>query len=239
LSTLRKGLNEYAVRYGLGVLLNVEEGKARELAKAKQKELSEFNDVNFGVKALAALIAYREYALGRRGAFSKAARYWLEEGGSVWLLYYAPSTAYKEAERARVEKPVTVEELVAEALRRLFLKPGADRHRGFVEELTKGGKLALELEKETKSAYVFSLFRLEEDGGLKELGISLWIAKVGEGEEAGITYTLIFDVEKWRDFFRPELEAAVKAAVEVGGASVCGGPLPLYGGLACFRRGDS
>ena len=38
---------------------------ARELAEAGAPELSELNDVSFGVKALAALIAYREYALGR------------------------------------------------------------------------------------------------------------------------------------------------------------------------------
>jgi hypothetical protein len=40
-----------------------------------------------------------------------------------------------------------VEELVTEALRRLFLKPGADHYRGFVEELAKGGRLALMLER--------------------------------------------------------------------------------------------
>ena len=65
LSTLRERLNEYAVRHDLGDLLNVEEGVARGLAEAKRPELSEFNDVNFGVKAYAALIAYREYALSR------------------------------------------------------------------------------------------------------------------------------------------------------------------------------
>jgi tetratricopeptide (TPR) repeat protein len=67
LSTLRKRLNEYANRYDLGNLLNVVESKARELAEAKAHELSDYNDVNFGIKALAALIAYRECALGRRG----------------------------------------------------------------------------------------------------------------------------------------------------------------------------
>jgi hypothetical protein len=214
LSALRERLNEYAVKYGLRDLLDVNEEVARGLAEAKQPELSKFNDVSFGVRAYAALIAYREYELGRRGAFGKAAWYWLEVGGSAWLLYYAPRTAYNEAERAKVVGPVAVEELVAEALRRLFLIPGADRHSRFVEELARGGKLALMFEKETKSSYVFKLYRLEE-GGLKELGVELRIAKVGEGE--GITYTLIFDVERWQEFFRPELEAGVKAAVEVGG----------------------
>ncbi|MFZ8806952.1 MAG: hypothetical protein ACO2PN_02450 [Pyrobaculum sp.] len=73
LSTLRERLNEYAVRHDLGGLLNVKEGVARELAEAKAPKLSEFGGVNFGVKAYAALIAYREYALGRVSVFGKAA----------------------------------------------------------------------------------------------------------------------------------------------------------------------
>jgi len=217
LRILRERLNEYAVKYGLGDLLNVEEGVARELAEAKQTELSEFNDVSFSVKALAALMAYREYALGKRGAFGTAAGYWLEVGGSAWLLYYAPRTAYKDAEKAGVERPMAVEELVAEALRRLFLKPGADHYHSFVKELVKGGKLALMLERETKTSYVFRLYRLEEGGGLKELGVKLRIAKVGEGERTSIVYFLEFeDVERWQGFFKPELEAGVKAAEVVG-----------------------
>jgi hypothetical protein len=214
LSTLRKRLNEYAVKYGLGNLLDVKEDVARRLAEAKQAELSEFNAVNFGVKALAALIAYREYALGRRDVFGKAAWRWLEVGGSAWLLYYAPSTAYDYAKKAGVERPAAVEELVAEALRRLFLKPGAGHYHSFVEELVKGGKLALELENKTESSYVFKLYKLEEDGGLVDLGIKLSIRKVGES----IIYALEFeDVERWRGFFRQELEVAVKAAEEVRG----------------------
>jgi hypothetical protein len=216
LSALRKRLNEYAVRYGLGDLLNVEEGVARELAEAEYKELSEFNDVSFGVRAYAALIAYREYALRRRGVFGAAAWYWLEAGGSAWLFYYAPWTAYNEAEKARVERPVAVEEVVAEALRRLFLKPGADHYHGFVEELTKVDKLALILERETKTTLVFKLFRLEEGNGYKELeGVKLRITKVREGEGAGIIYALELDAKR-RELFRRELEAAEKAAEEVG-----------------------
>jgi hypothetical protein len=217
LRVLRERLNEYAVKHSLRDLLDVNESKARELSNAERKELSEFNDVNFGVKSLAALIAYREYALGRRGAFGAAAGYWLEVGGSAWLLYYAPKTAYDRAKKAKAERPAAVEELVAEAFRRLFLKPGADRHSRFVEELTKGGRLALMFDRETESAYVFKLYNMKEGGGLVDLGISLWIAKVGEGEKAGITYTLIFDVERWRGFFKPELEVAMKVAEEVGG----------------------
>ena len=107
--------------------------------------------------------------------------------------------------------------MMAEAFRRLFLKPGADRHSRFVEELTKGGRLALMFDRETESAYVFELYNMKEGGGLVDLGILLWIAKVGEGEKAGITYTLIFDVERWRGFFKPELEVAMKAVGRLGG----------------------
>jgi hypothetical protein len=214
LSTLRERLNEYAVGHGLRNLLGVNEDVARRLAEAKAPELSEFSDVNFGVKALTALIAYREYALGRMGAFGTATRYWLEEGGSVWLLYHTPRIAYDKAEKAKAERPAAVEEMMAEALRRLFLEPGADRY-GHLVELLGSGKLALELENKTESSYVFRLYRLEGGGGLKELGIKLRIAKVGEG--ASIAYTLEFNAERGRELFRQKLEVAVKAAEEVGG----------------------
>jgi len=214
LSTLRKRLNEYAVRHDLGNLLGVNEDVARRLAEAEKTELSEFGGVNFGTKALAALIAYREYALGRRGVFGAAARYWLEVGGSAWLLYHTPSTAHNYAKKAKVERPAAVEEMVAEAFRRLFLKPGADHHSDFVE-LLGSGKLALELKKEAKSYYVFKLFRLEE-GGLRKLGVKLRIKKVREGEGASITYDLALDT-RWREFFKQERDAAEKAAKEVRG----------------------
>jgi hypothetical protein len=204
LSTLRRNLNEYAVKYGLRDLLDVSEDTARGLAEAKQAELSEFGGVNFGVKTYAALIAYREYALGKRSPYGAAAWYWLEVGGSARLLYYAPSTAHRKAKRAKVERPVAVEELVAEGTPPSVPKTSADHHRGFIEELTKSGKLALMLEKGTESSYVFRLFRLEEGGGLKELeGVKLWISKVGEG----IVYALELDA-RWREFFKQELEAA-------------------------------
>ncbi len=228
LSTLRRRLNEYAVKYGLRDLLDVKEDVARRLAEAKQAELSEFNDISFGVKALAALIAYREYALGGKSAFGAAAGDWLEVGGSAWLLYYAPYTAYIKAKKAGVVRPVAMEEMAAEALRRLFLKPGVEHHSGLVEELAKGGRLALELEKETKSSYVFKLFRTEEGSGLKELGVKLRIERVGE--EAGITYTMTFDAERWQDFIGQMIEAGWRRRRRLG-ASACGGPLPLHGGL--------
>jgi len=231
LRTLRERLNEYAVEHDLGDLLNVDEGKARRLAETGYRELPEFSGVSFGVKALAALLAYREHALGRRGAYGTAAKYWLEEGGSAWLLYYAPNTAYDRAEKARVERPATVEGMIAEALRRLFLRPGADRYSRFVEELTKGGKLALELEKAEKTekgteTYLFRLLKLEEGGRLAELeGIKLRISKVGEGEEASIVYTLELDA-RWRELFKQELEMVEKAAEELRERLPVEDPLP-------------
>jgi hypothetical protein len=213
LSTLRRRLNEYAVRYNLRDLLDVWEDRARELAEAEAAELSGFGGANYGVKAYAALIAYREYALGGRAAFGRSARYWLETGGSPWLLYYAPTTAYAEAEKTKAGRPTAVEEVAAEGLRRLFLKPGADRYRGFVKELTKGGKLALVPKRRTKTSYVLRLYYVGEGNRLVDPGAELWIAEVGEGARA--TYTLILDVKRWRGFFEPELETAEKAAEEV------------------------
>ncbi len=213
LKILMKRLNEYAVKYGLRDLLDAKEDVARRLAEAGQAELSKFGGVNFGVKALAALTAYREYALGKRGAFGAAAWYWLEVGGSARLLYYAPRKAYKDAEKTKVERPAAVEEMVAEALRRLFLKPGADHYRGFVEELTKGGRLALMFERDNESSYVFRLYNMKESGELVELGIELWISKVGEGKS--IIYWLTFDMKMWREFFGQMLKAAEKVAVEI------------------------
>ncbi len=228
LNTLRERLNEYAVKHDLGDLLDVDEGAARGLAEAKASELPEFSGVSFGVKAYAALLAYREHALGRRGTYGTAAKYWLEEGGSVWLLYYAPSTAYDRARRARAEKPAAVEEMVAEALRRLFLRPGRDRYSRFVEELTKGGKLALELKKETETSLVFRLLKPEGGGRLAELkGIKLRIVKVGE--EAGRAYFLELDA-RWREFFKQELGMVWKAAEELKERWPAEDPFPYMSG---------
>jgi hypothetical protein len=106
-----------------------------------------------------------------------------------------------------VERPAAVEEMVAEALRRLFLKPGADHHRASSRSSQR--RQAGADAEEAKSSYVFRLFRLEEGGGLKELGIKLDFWEMS----GGIVYALEFeDVERWRGFFKQELEAAVKAA---------------------------
>jgi hypothetical protein len=199
---------------------------ARRLAEAEQPELSKYGDANFGVKALAALMAYREDALGRRSIYGTAARYWLEEGGAAWLLYYSPNTAYDRARRARAERPVSVEGMVAEALRRLFLRPGRDRYRRFVEELAKGGGLALELEREADKSLVFRLLKPEGGGRLAELeGVKLRIVKVGEGEGAGRAYFLELDA-RWREFFGHELRMVWKAAEELRERWPIEGPFP-------------
>ncbi|MFP3193513.1 MAG: PaRep2b protein [Thermoproteus sp.] len=214
LKVLRERLSEYAVKYDLGGLLNVDEGAARGLAEAERTELSEFSGSNFGVKAYAALLAYREHALGRRGAYGAAARYWLEGGGSAWLLYYAPNTAYNKAKRIKAEGAAAVEEMVAEALRRLFLKPGADYYRGFVK-LLEGSGLALRLERETDTSLVFKLLKLEKGGNPVELeGVKLRIEKVGEGEGAGMTYILELDASR-RELFEHELKMVWVAAKEL------------------------
>jgi hypothetical protein len=214
LRVLRERLNEYAVKHDLGDLLDVDEGKARRLAEAKAPELSEFGGANFGVRAYAALIAYREHALGRRGTYGAAARYWLEEGGLARLLYYAPRTAYDKAERAKAEADATVEGMVAEALRRLFLKPGADYYRGFVK-LLEGSGLALRLERETGTSLVFKLLKLEKGGNPVEFeGMRLRIEKVGEGEGAGRTYILELDASR-RELFEHELKMVWEAAEEL------------------------
>jgi hypothetical protein len=98
-------------------------------------------------------------------------------GGSAWLLYYSPKRAYRKAIKARAARPAAVEEMVAEALRRLFLKPGADYYRSLIE-LLGNDRLALMLKKKTKLFYVFRLYRLEDGDMLKGLNIKLKITKI-------------------------------------------------------------
>ncbi|MFP3266817.1 MAG: hypothetical protein RXQ56_05095, partial [Thermoproteus sp.] len=112
----------------------------------------------------------------------------------------------------------------------LFLRPGADRYSGLVEELTKGGELALELEKGAKKGtetYLFRLLKPEEGGKPVELGIKLRIEKVGEG--AGIIYALMLDA-RWREFFKQELEMAKEAAEELRERWPVEDPFPYMSG---------
>ncbi len=131
-------------------MLKVDELRARELVEAGYNSLSEYSDASFGIKAYAALLAYRELAFGVKMAYGVAAGYWLEEGKAPWLLYYAPKTAYSRAERTGGGGITTIEEAVVEAFRRLFLKPGAERYSRFVNKVLEAarqrGRLVLEPE---------------------------------------------------------------------------------------------
>jgi len=120
--------------------------------------------------------------------------------------------------------------MVAEALRRLFLRPGRDHYSRFVEELTKGGGLALELERETETSLVFRLLKPEGGGRLAELeGVKLRIVKVGEGEGAGIAYALELDA-RWRELFNQELGIVWKAAEELKERWPVEDPFPYMSG---------
>jgi hypothetical protein len=131
--------------------------------------------------------------------------------------------------------------MIAEALRRLFLKPGRDRYSRFVE-LLKGGELALELEKETETSLVFRLLKPEEGGRLAEFkGIKLRIEKVGEGEGAGVTYFLELD-KSWRKFFEHELKIVEETAGRLRERWPIEDPFPYMAGwpasdVAISRKG--
>ncbi|MFP3193117.1 MAG: PaRep2b protein [Thermoproteus sp.] len=217
LRILRKRLNEYIVKYDLRSFLNVDEDIARRLADAKATEFSKFNNTNFGVKAYAALLAYRDYAVGRRSAYGTIARYWLKEGGAARLLYYAPNTAYNKAERTKVEGATTVEETIAEALRRLFLKPGAEYYRGFIKKFLERGHLILE-----RGAEETPVYRVV---GLKDVKLK------GEREKVK-TYVLMFGA-RWREVFKHELAVVDNAVKELKEHWPLEDPLPyMLGWLA-------
>ena len=118
-----------------------------------------------------------------------------------------------------------MEGMVAEALRRLFLKPGADYYRGFVK-LLEGSGLALRLERETDTSLVFKLLKLEKGGNPVEFeGMRLRIEKVGEGEGAGMTYILELDASR-RELFEHELKMVWVAAEELRERWPIEDPLP-------------
>jgi hypothetical protein len=101
LETLKKRLLEFETKYPeLRQLLNVEGLRAKELAETGRTALSKHGNVNFGVKAYAALLAYRGFMFGVKTAYGVVAKHWLEGGKTPWLLYYTPHTAYYYAEKA-------------------------------------------------------------------------------------------------------------------------------------------
>jgi hypothetical protein len=227
LETLKKRLLEFETNYPeLRQLLNVEGLRAKELAETGRAALSKHGNVNFGVKAYAALLAYRGFMFGVKTAYSVVAKHWLEGGKAPWLLYYAPKTAYSRTERTGGGGITTVEEAVVEAFRRLFLKPGAERYSRFVDKVLEvarqRGGLVLEPEprEESDKTWVFKVTGLE--------GVKLVVSKIGESGSAWIP-ALSLD-SRWREFFREELGAVERVATTLKGRWRSELPLPYMSG---------
>ncbi len=73
-------------------LLEVDVEKAEELAKARSKELSEFEDANMGTKAYAALLS-----VARGGLYGHAAMLLMAEGALADIVLLTPGGAYEKA----------------------------------------------------------------------------------------------------------------------------------------------
>jgi len=73
-------------------LLEVDLGKAEELAETRVHELSEFRDVNMGTKAYAALLS-----IARGGIYGHAAMLLMEEGALADIVLIAPTTMHLKA----------------------------------------------------------------------------------------------------------------------------------------------
>jgi len=74
-------------------LLEVDLGKAEELAGARRIELSKYSDANMGTKAYAAFLS-----IARGGIYGHAAMLLTSEGALVDILKSTPSTAYRKAD---------------------------------------------------------------------------------------------------------------------------------------------
>jgi len=74
-------------------LLEVDLGKAEELAGARRIELSKYTDANMGTKAYAAFLS-----IARGGIYGHAAMLLMSEGALVDILKSTPSTAYRKAD---------------------------------------------------------------------------------------------------------------------------------------------
>jgi tetratricopeptide (TPR) repeat protein len=226
LETLKKRLLEFETKYPeLRQLLNVEGLRAKELAETGRTALSKHGNVNFGVKAYAALLAYREFMFGVKTAYGVVAKHWLEGGKTPWLLYYTPHTAYYYAEKAGRGGITTNDEAVVEAFRRLFLKPGAERYSRFLDKVLEAarqrGGLALEPEprEESDKTWVFKVTGLE--------GVKLVVSKIGES--ASWSFVLMLD-RRWREFFREELGAVERVATTLKRRWRSESPLPHMSG---------
>jgi hypothetical protein len=74
-------------------LLEVDLGKAEELAGARRIELSKYSDANMGTKAYAAFLS-----IARGGIYGHAAMLLMSEGALVDILKSTPSTAYRKVD---------------------------------------------------------------------------------------------------------------------------------------------
>jgi hypothetical protein len=74
--------------------LEVDSGKAEELAEARSKELSEFEDVNMGTKAYAAMLS-----VARGGIYGHVATLLMGEGALADVVLLTPKSAYNKADR--------------------------------------------------------------------------------------------------------------------------------------------
>jgi len=74
--------------------LEVDLGKAEELAEARSKELSEFEDVNMGTKAYAAMLS-----VARGGIYGHVATLLMGEGALADVVLLTPISAYNKADR--------------------------------------------------------------------------------------------------------------------------------------------
>jgi hypothetical protein len=84
--------------------LEVDVEKAEELAKARNKELNKFSDVNMGTKVYAALLS-----IARGGIYGHAAMLLMMEGALADIVLLTPRSAYNKANRIAKERGETVD----------------------------------------------------------------------------------------------------------------------------------
>ena len=84
--------------------LEVDVKKAEELAKARNKELNKFSDVNMGTKVYAALLS-----IARGGIYGHAAMLLMMEGALADIVLLTPRSAYNKADRIAKERGETVD----------------------------------------------------------------------------------------------------------------------------------
>ena len=159
-------------------LLEVDVKKAKKLAEAGSKELSDFSDVNMGTKAYAALLS-----VARGGSYGHAVILLAGEGALADIVLWTPRSAYDKADRVARERGETVdpsypgrrgrsvgqpswEDRAAAVLLRLLIGYGeAELKFRAVEKITREGRTE-------RGFQVFKTF-----GGVEAFVGELWIGK--------------------------------------------------------------